>query len=317
MSAGAPLPVTIVSGYLGAGKTTLINRLLAEPDGRRLAILVNDFGEIAIDEELIVNRSGETIALANGCICCSIGGDLYDALDTLLKAEPRPDHLVIETSGVADPSKILQIALAEPELKACGIVTLIDAVNFAATLSDPLLRDTIRRQVGSAKLIMLTKSDAGRPEEAIGLARDIAAETPLLIADDGPVPSDLILALDDVATGVRLQAADGHHHDHEHAEIYRSWTHSGPERLSRETLERFAASADLGIYRMKGFAHLTTGDCVEIHRVGDIVRVTPASETARPGATRLVAIGAANRFSPERVDARWRECLSLLEAGAA
>jgi G3E family GTPase len=312
MTGPAPLPVTIVSGYLGAGKTTLINRLLAEPDGKRLAILVNDFGEIAIDEELILNRSGETIALANGCICCSIGGDLYDAIDTLLKTEPRPDHLVIETSGVADPSKVLQIALAEPELSACGIVTLVDAVNFATTLSDPLLDDTIRRQVGSARLILLTKGrESGRPEKAIRLAREIAATTPLLIADDGPVPSDLILALDEVPADGSMPAPD-HHHHHEHAEIYRSWTHSGPEHLAREALERFAGSADLGVYRMKGFVLLTTGDVVEVHRVGDVVRVTTASkQMSRPRATRLVAIGPADRFSPERMDARWRECVDF------
>jgi G3E family GTPase len=154
-----PVPVTVISGYLGAGKTTLVNRLLADAQGRRITVLVNDFGEIAIDEALILNRSGDTIALANGCMCCSVGGGVYEAIDKILRAPALPDHIVIETSGVADPAKIEQIAVAEPDLVSYGVVTLIDAFNLEAQLADPLLADTVERQIAGAALLVLSKAD--------------------------------------------------------------------------------------------------------------------------------------------------------------
>jgi hypothetical protein len=102
----ALVPVTIIGGYLGAGKTTLINALLAADHGRRLAVLVNDFGAVNIDVELIERHDGETISLTNGCICCSIADSLGESLDQVLALEPRPDQIVIEASGVADPAAI-------------------------------------------------------------------------------------------------------------------------------------------------------------------------------------------------------------------
>ena len=310
MSRVRPLPVTIVSGYLGAGKTTLVNRLLATADGRRLAILVNDFGDIAIDEELIVNRAGETIALANGCICCSIGGDLYDAIDRILTSTAPPDHLVIETSGVADPARIRQIAVAEPELDPFGIVTLVDTANLRTAMSDPTLADTVRRQIEAATLILLTKADDGseaQVAEAAALAFELSPDAPILIGGRDALPVELILAKPDEAGAIRPAKTVVHEHcGHGHAEIYRSWTYCGPAVLSRETLLGFAGSPDLGIYRLKGFVNLPSGEMVEVHRVGD--RIVIADQAVASGETRLVAIGPSRGFSPETVGRRWLEC---------
>ena len=154
-----PLPMTVVSGYLGAGKTTLVNSILSGDHDLRIAVLVNDFGKIAIDEALIAARGDDVIALANGCMCCQIGGDLYDAIDRILRMRERFDHLLIETSGVADPAKIAQIAIAEPDLEMRRTVVLVDAVNFTDVLADPRLNDTLLRQLRSADLILLTKID--------------------------------------------------------------------------------------------------------------------------------------------------------------
>ena len=140
-----PLPVSVISGYLGAGKTSLVNRLLSGDHGQRIMVLVNDFGEIALDESLIESRDGDLIALANGCMCCQIGGDLYDAIDQILKRRQNLDHLLIETSGVADPAKIGQIAIAEPELRLNAILVLVDALNFSDGMADPLLADTLEQ----------------------------------------------------------------------------------------------------------------------------------------------------------------------------
>ncbi|MEY8840033.1 GTP-binding protein, partial [Cribrihabitans sp. XS_ASV171] len=128
------LPLTVVSGYLGAGKTTLINRLLAEDHGLRLLVMVNDFGAINIDAALIAAQGDDTIALTNGCVCCTMGADLFMALGDALDRRPRPDHLVIEASGIADPAAIANAAKAEPELSYAGIVTLVDGENGATLL---------------------------------------------------------------------------------------------------------------------------------------------------------------------------------------
>ncbi|WP_025897074.1 CobW family GTP-binding protein [Sneathiella glossodoripedis] len=101
-----PLPVTVISGFLGSGKTTLVNRLLKSTTNERLLVLVNDFGDIAIDQDLIMAEEDGMISLANGCVCCSMGGELYEAFDRILSISPPPDHLVIEASGVAEPQKL-------------------------------------------------------------------------------------------------------------------------------------------------------------------------------------------------------------------
>ena len=152
-----PLPMTVVTGYLGSGKTTLINHLLADAGGRRVTVLVNDFGEISLDEMLIEKRDGDVIALANGCMCCQIGGDLYRTIDRILARRELIEHLIVETSGVADPSKIAQIAAAEPELCDNGTLTLVDAVNFPALHQQEMLKDTLERQLRKADLLLLTK----------------------------------------------------------------------------------------------------------------------------------------------------------------
>ena len=173
-----PLPVTVISGYLGAGKTTLVNRLLTEAHGRRITVLVNDFGEIPLDESLILNRDGDTLSLANGCMCCSIGGDLFDAIDRILEARPRAEHLVIETSGVADPAKVAQIALAEPDMALALTATLVNAANFEAGLADPLLADTLVRQVRAAGLVVISKADHAGAEATAALAAKLSEMGP-------------------------------------------------------------------------------------------------------------------------------------------
>ena len=141
------LPLTVIAGYLGAGKTTLINRLLAEPHGARLMVLVNDFGAINIDAELLESADEDTLTLSNGCVCCTIGGDLFMAIGDALDRVPRPDHLVIEASGVAQPAKIANAALAERELLYSGIVTVVDALNYPALARDSLVGEQVKTQV--------------------------------------------------------------------------------------------------------------------------------------------------------------------------
>ncbi len=153
------IPVTIVGGYLGAGKTTLINRMLHDNAGQRLAILVNDFGSINVDAGLIAAHNGRTISLTNGCACCSIAGDLVGALVETADMKPRPDRIVIETSGVADPNRVANYVRGHPGIGVDGIVVLADTESVQALSADRFVGRTVRNQLAAADLIVMTKTD--------------------------------------------------------------------------------------------------------------------------------------------------------------
>ena len=136
-----PLPTVVIGGYLGAGKTTLVNHLLRTAAGRRIAVLVNDFGEIAIDAELILGAEGGVLSLAGGCVCCTIGEDLVGALETLLTREPRPDLLLIATSGVGMPGAVAQTAGLMADLLVEGVVVLMDAETVSSAAADRYVGD--------------------------------------------------------------------------------------------------------------------------------------------------------------------------------
>ena len=304
-----PIPTTLISGYLGSGKTTFINRLLNSAEGLRFTVLVNDFGKIAIDEKLIANSDGETLALTNGCMCCSIGGALFDALDRILSLEPRPDHLVIETSGVADPGKIAQIAIAEPEMEYQGCLTLVDANSFFSHLEDKYISDTVVRQVRNAQAIGVTKLDLVRENVKQRLNSEIRStnqSAPIFKVRSGNLPFEF---LTESFVGQRNSAAfqgqGGRAKEHVHGNIYASWSYSGNNACSVETIRRLSNPEISGIYRLKGYLRTDTGDCVLVHRAGSDFQYSLSKD--RTDQTQLVAIGIADRFSPEKFEKQWHQ----------
>jgi len=136
-AAEGSLPLTVIGGFLGAGKTTLVNRLLSGDHGLRIAVLVNDFGRINIDAALIRSRTEDTISLANGCACCTIAGDLTKTLIGLAARKDPPEAIVLEASGLADPVGIAQVALANPALRLDGILAVVDAEAALRWAADP------------------------------------------------------------------------------------------------------------------------------------------------------------------------------------
>ncbi|MGH6778325.1 MAG: CobW family GTP-binding protein [Bradyrhizobium sp.] len=306
MSPPSPLPVTIVSGYLGAGKTTLVNAILAGEHGLRIAVLVNDFGKVAIDELLISRREGNVFALSNGCMCCQIGGDLYDAIDRVLRMRDRFDHLLIETSGVADPSKVAQIAVAEPDLDLAQVVVLVDAVNFADILGHPRLNDTLLRQVRAADIVLVTKSGSA--------AATALADLQIMLVDAGASASVRVLQKADreawhlldnrgkSAAGSIKASPLGFH-----VLPFESWSWRGVDRIDADELIAFTQDSVLSIYRLKGRLHLSDGRSIVLHKVGSEVAIEDAIGTFET--SELVAIGTGPAFKAARVQAAWMQLI--------
>ncbi|MBR0818613.1 GTP-binding protein [Bradyrhizobium liaoningense] len=189
-----PVPILLVTGFLGAGKTTVVNRLLANAEGRRIAAIVNDFGAINIDAELIAGASDGVVSLANGCICCSLEGDLLRTLSTLLRRDLKPEYIVIETSGVADPADIVRnlmdpVILREAPLET--VLCVMDAAASTAALDDALHRSQLRVAdiVALSKLDLADEGAGARMREAIRAQR-----VPAVVVDakHGEIPSALL-----------------------------------------------------------------------------------------------------------------------------
>ena len=197
------IPVVLITGFLGSGKTTLLNRLLRLDGSGKTAVVVNEFGEIGLDHELIAASDDNVILLANGCLCCAMRGDLVTALDKLMRAGQKDaaasfDRVAIETSGLANPSPVIQLLLGEPSLSAryrlAGVVTVVDAVNGNATLDAQL---EAVQQVALAEHIMLTKTDllgSGADHHVAALTARIHAINPAAVVTVDPRAIDALFA---------------------------------------------------------------------------------------------------------------------------
>jgi len=174
-----PIPVTVIGGYLGAGKTTLVNHLLQERAGRRIAVLVNDFGDLSIDDDLIEARDAALLRLAGGCVCCSFGHDLMAALQQMRDLRPAPEHILIECSGVAHPAAVARTLTLLPGLTLDAVLVLADAETLRQRCADRYVGELVLQQLREADFVALNKIDLAMPDDVAALQTWLA-ETAML-----------------------------------------------------------------------------------------------------------------------------------------
>lgn len=289
MTPAAPIPVTVIGGYLGSGKTTLLNRVLRHAAGTRIALLVNDFGDIGVDGDLIAAADGDTITLANGCVCCMIGSDLMTALWSIRDRDDPPDRVIIEASGIADPAPIAHHALT-PGFDLDGVVVLLDADTVRRRERHPVVGRTIRRQLAAADVLVLNKTDlvsAGDLADLdVWLAR-CAPGVPVLHAQDGNVPVSAMLGLDHTAP-LPDSVAD-------HGDDYISLGLTVDRPVNRAALARFLDGLPPGVLRVKGILEVVESPGVRtvVHQVATRRAITTHPDRRADGPGRLVVIALA------------------------
>jgi G3E family GTPase len=253
------IPVTVLTGYLGAGKTTLLNRILSENHGKKYAVIVNEFGEIGIDNDLIIGADEEVFEMNNGCICCTVRGDLVRILGSLMKRKGKFDAIIVETTGLADPAPVAQTFFVDEDVQKNARLDAVVTVADAKWLSDRL-KDApeAKNQIAFADVIVLNKTDLVSKAELAEVEARIRAINPYAklhrtercqvalsdVLERGAFDLDRILEIEPEF----LDAGDGHDHDHHHHDHghdhHHDHSHGGLKHYHDEDMQSLSLRTD-------------------------------------------------------------------------
>jgi G3E family GTPase len=321
-------PITVLTGFLGAGKTTLLNRILNGDHGLRIAVLVNDFGSINIDADLVVGveASGDIISLANGCICCSMRDDMLTAVEQLTERQAQPEYIIVEASGVADPSKIAFTfinASLRDRVRLDSILCLVDASQLFAVPEQMELKN---RQIAYSDMLILSKTDLVSREE-VGRIRtwldDRFGRYRLVEAPRGEVPMEILLSSGrfdpsrmeaDHAPADQCASGNCNHEGHQHhTSTFSTWSFETDRPLSLEALRSAASKLPANIYRAKGVVYCSDAPDrrAVLQVVGKRVDISLQDEWGeRHPLTQIVAIGSPDGIDATALQDRFEQCFS-------